>query len=260
MLIARTPARGPARAAVVIAAVILAAAVASCSAGRASPGGRAVTAASRTRCAVATSDFITAGRLPGYTQFVTANDRILPVASLPGQPARFAGSYVCGQFRGLITDLALRGTYRQQNNARARRLGYTLGKWPLVPLTGAIVSQQDHRVFEIYEGIYQFSSPSSSAAFLRATSDNGQDNVIAGLARQMEGHSLAVKPARGAVVIEHPLGPDRTADELAIYVGLPLGDFVVTLSFQGGDALDWRDVSQYWNTSRSLLATIGKGI
>jgi hypothetical protein len=255
MLTARTPVR----AAMVISAAVLAAVVAACSTSGPSADGRAGAAVSDSRCGVAVGDFIPAARLPGYTPFLVVHGRIPPVQSMPGHPLPFTDRYICGQFRGFLTDLALRGAYRRQDNTRARRLGYTLGKWPLVPLTGQIVSQQAHLVLEIYEGVYQFSSPSESADFLRATS-GGRGNVIAGLAKEMEGHPLAVRPARGAVVIEHPLGPDKTADELAIYVGLQIGDFAVTLSFQGGDALDWRDVSQFWTTARSRLATIGKEI
>jgi hypothetical protein len=242
------------------AAVCAVASLAACSASGAPSAAGYAAAVSGNRCNIAAHDFIPAARLPGYTQFVDQAARIPPVQSMRNHPLPFTRRYVCGQFRGFISDLALSGPYRQQNNERARRLGYTLGKWPLVPLTGAIVSQQKNRVLEIYEGIYEFDSPDSSAAFLIGAREAvRQGNAIAGLARRQEGHSLPVSLGPGTMVIEHPLGPQRTADELAIYVGLRLNDFAVSLSFQGGDALDWRDVTYYWNVARSQLAAISSG-
>ena len=79
---------------------------------------------------------------------------------------------------------------------------------------------------------------------------------MSGLARTLEPHSLPVHPAPGAVVTERLLGPQKSSDERAIYVGLQIKDFAVTLSFQGGQSLDWPDVISYWDAARSRLTAI----
>jgi len=256
VLTARLPACLAAPAAIATAG-LLALAVTGCS-GTPPPAGHAVATVSRARCAVQSHDLVAAARPSGYTEFVTPGQTALPVQSQAGHPLSFAARYVCGRFEGLISNLALTGVYRRQNNARARHFGYALGRWPLVPLTGPIVAQQAHRVLEMYEGIYQFTSPSSAAAFLRAESGGSQSGVVAGLARRLAPHRLPVHPAgaAGTVVTERLLGPQSSTGEHAIYLGLRINDFAVTLSFQGGQALTWHDVTTYWDTARSQLTAI----
>lgn len=236
-------------------AALAVALVAGCSGGTAARQAR--TTASQVDCGLFQRLFPSTTRLPGYTLMVNFRQAVLPIQSLPGHPLPFENRYACGQFRGFIISLALSGSYRQQDNARARALGYTIGKWPLVPLTGAIVRQQAHRVLEIYEGIYEFSSPAAAAAFLRAESGGAQAHIIAGLGRSMEAHRLPVSMAPGVQVTERLLGPLPAIDERAIYVGLRMSSYAITLSFQGGQSLGWRDVIPYWNTVWSRLSAIG---
>lgn len=241
-----------------LAVTLLALAVTGCSGAASSSvmARQAVTTASQAGCSIRQRDFVSAASLPSYTEFLSLGKTALPVQSQINHPLSFQRQYACGEFEGFVTNLALTGTYRQQNNARARQLGYTLGKWPLVPLTGPIVAQQAHRVLEIYEGVYEFASPTSAAAFLRTESGGSQAGIVAGLARAVAAHPLSVRPAAGAVVTERLLGPQRSSDEHAIYTGLQIKDFAITLSFQGGQALTWRDVTPYWDTVRSRLTAI----
>jgi hypothetical protein len=81
-----------------------------------------------------------------------------PGTSLPGHPGSLQLLYVCGEFDGFVATIALTGVYRQENNERARKFGYTPGKWPFTPLTGQIVQQNEHRVLEIYTTLFQFKS------------------------------------------------------------------------------------------------------
>jgi hypothetical protein len=243
-------------AALALSAAVLTA-VPACAARPAQAPGGVTTAAGHARCDGPGRALIPAARLPGFAELVTMPDAALPVHWSGRHPLPFAGRYLCGQFHGFVTGLAMTGKYRRQDDERARRLGYTLGKWPLVPLTGAIVAQRKHQVLEIYEGAYQFSSASAAAAFLRAQSGGSQVPVLAGEALRLQPHSLAVTPAPGAVVTERPLGPHAATDERAIYVGLRTGGLALTLSFQGGQALSWRDVSPYWQMEKAQLAAIG---
>jgi hypothetical protein len=96
--------------------------------------------------------------LPGFTQYVQYPTMQWPGTSLPGHPGSLQLLYVCGEFDGFVATIALTGVYRQENNERARKFGYTPGKWPFTPLTGQIVQQNEHRVLEIYTTLFQFKS------------------------------------------------------------------------------------------------------
>src|SRR5215469_8586697 len=74
--------------------------------------------------------------------------------------------YVCGEGTGFVSDHLMYGTYRAQDNALARSLGYQTGKYPLVPYTGTAVSALPHQVLEAYETVLQFRSAKAAAAFL----------------------------------------------------------------------------------------------
>jgi hypothetical protein len=228
-------------------------ALAACAPGPAAPARQHVAASAPARCEVRSNDFTVA--LQGFTKFLTLGKTTLPIQSRAGHPLLFQKQYICGEFTGLITNLALSGKYRKENNARARQLGYTLGKWPLVPLTGSIVRQQRHHILEIYEGIYQFTSGWPSAAFLKAEGST-ETGIVGGLAQSLEPRNLPVHPAPGAVVTERSLGPQKASDERAIYVGLRINSFAVTLSFQGGRSLGWNDVISYWNAAKSRLTAL----
>jgi hypothetical protein len=252
--------RHRARAVLVTAAVLSAVlAVAGCGGKASPPAGRSSGPAGAAHCGVRAGDFLPVASLPRYTRFLALDQKSLPVQSHPGHPLPYEKRYVCGQFHGYLTDLALTGKYRQQDNKRARGLGYLPGKWPLVPLTGSIVSQQGHSVLEIYEGVYEFGSPASATAYLHTASGGGRSDVTAGLALRLQPRALPVHPAPGAVVTERLLGPQQAVDEHVIFVGLRISDYVVTLSFQGGQSLNWHDVSADWQAAKNQLTAISNG-
>ncbi len=102
---------------------------------------------------------------------------------MPGHPNIFQMQYVCGEFYGFIANIALTGVYRQENNERARKLGYTPGKWPLTPLTGQIVEQNKHRALEIYTTLFQFKSTQAVAQYVAM---GKPVKVLGGLALQYD--------------------------------------------------------------------------
>lgn len=206
-----------------------------------------------TGCRVARNAILTAADLPSYTQFVAVPRMEPPVRPAPGSPLPLQRQYICGSFYGFIADPALRGRYRQEDDTRARRLGYTVGKWPLVPLTGSIVTQLRHQVLEIYEGLYQFTSPRAVAAFLSEQSGPG---TRARLVRGFPDKKLPIQPLPGAIVIAHTLGPQPSVFEHSIFIGVPIGNFALTLSIQGGQELTWRDAYPYWQMVKSHLRAL----
>ncbi len=180
--------------------------------------------------------------VPGFAAFVGFPDVSLPVRSVTTHPLWFQRDYVCGRYYGFVITAALKGRYRQQNNATARAAHYPIRKWPYVPLTGDIVAQLRHRVLEIYEGVYQFHSVAAARAYLM---------VVRG--------GTPATPVRTASVPESfeagssVLGPDRGTDEHVIRVSGQMGAVDVTASLQGGQSLTWRDVRPYWQQAWNRL-------
>jgi hypothetical protein len=194
--------------------------------------------------------------LPGFTQYVQFARMQVPGTSAPGHLAVFQKQYVCGEFYGFVTNAALTGIYRQENNEQARQLGYPIEKWPYTPLSGQIVERNEHRVLEIYAGLFQFKSAQAVAQFV----DVGKPiQVLAGLAQRQDDHQLSVSPLPGSLVTEQYEGTDPSSDELGISVRAPIEDYVLTLSIQGGTDLDWSDVQPYWTTINSLLKPLESG-
>lgn len=244
-------------AAVIVIAVTLAAGLSACSASApaarsagparaaasapaANPAGAAAGGAG---CQVQRRDILSALELPGYSQFVGYPRMALPVKSRVGFPLWFQHDYLCGELYGFITNVALTGRYRQENNARARQLHYPIQKYPYVPLTGSIVTGLPHRVLEVYEAVYQFSLPTAAAAFLQLTS---QGSLLP--------HPLTIRGLpRGTIVIQHSLGLQPNVDESAIFLGIQRGDYAITVSFQGGRSLAWDDVQPYWHALAAIL-------
>lgn len=186
-------------------------------------------------CRMRRPDFLSPSDLSGFTQFVVFPDEALPVHSEPRHPLPFERDYVCGSFYGFITDIALSGSYRRENNAHARQLGYPIKKFPYVPLTGSIVSQQPHRVLEVYEGIYQFRTVTAASAFFRLGANEYPSGRL---------HPGGVP--RGSVVSRQVLGQNPRADESQFYVQAQISNFVLTASIQGGRSLSWSDAEPYW--------------
>jgi hypothetical protein len=201
---------------------------------------------SRHSCQVSRGDLLTARQVPGFRQFVSEPNEPIPVHHDAAASPAFVRDYVCGEFYGFITDRALAGTYRQQNNALARHYGYRPGRWPLVPLRGAIVRQLKSQVLEIYESLYQFSAPGAARTYLKLTNSSAYSS-----------HTLALKLDPGSLVVAHLMGPDPANDEHAIYIAVIHDDFVLGLELQGGRSLSWPDVRAYWIRLAPQVPTLG---
>jgi hypothetical protein len=179
--------------------------------------------------------------VPGFAAFVAFPDVSLPVRSVTTHPLWFQRDYVCGRYYGFVITAALKGRYRQQNNATAKAVHYPIGKWPYVPLTGNIVAQLRHRVLEIYEGVYQFRSVAAARAYLMVVRGGTPATPVTA---SMPGSFEATSSV---------LGPDRGTDEHVIRVSGRMGAVDVTASLQGGQSLTWRDVGPYWQQAWNRL-------
>jgi hypothetical protein len=158
---------------------------------------------------------------------------------------RLVRDYVCGEFYGFITNAALTGKYRQQNTTYFEHYGYRPGKWPYVPLRGQIVTNLGHQVLEVYESLYQFSTPWAANVFLSHTGSSAYPE-----------HKIPVRLAPGAVVTATLLGPDPATSEHAIHIAVPDGNYAIELLIQGGRSLDWADAQGYWKKLAALIPAL----
>ena len=204
------------------------------------------------RCVISLRTFPAAADFPGFTEYARVPKLSFPAQPRPGSPpSPLQREYVCGAVAGFLVDISLTGKYRQENNARAKSLGYTVGKWPGTPLSGSIVGQQRHKVLEIYVSAVQFAS--ARAAMSYADPPPGP-SVAGGLAFRLRPRPLHVLRLPGAVAFAQPLGTNPAENEMDITVRLPSGRFVLVLGLRGGEALDWADAAPYWTKFYAMTA------
>lgn len=181
--------------------------------------------------------------VPAMVRFVPDRRVDLPYHwNVTGPVPKVVQQFKCGAFEGFLVRNAVRGKYRRQNNAFARRMRYPIQKWPYVPLRGQIVQAEPHSVLEVYEGLYEFRSNSAAKQYLNDVS------IPAGVHHPVRWYLHWTYRS-----FEHGLGNPKW-DENAIYLGLERYAWVITLSVQGGNRLSGADVS--W-TVRKALAALG---
>jgi hypothetical protein len=181
-------------------------------------------------------------QLPGFVSFVSFPDARLPGShGLPGHELPMYRQFQCGVSYGFLAKIVLTGKYRAQDDALARSLHYRVGKWPLVPFVGDIVSQRPHLPLEIYEGIYEFGSTQAAAQWLQTIRYTPQPP-----------HGLAAPGLPGGFIARTGVtGPDDGQHEHEVGVNGRVGSMVLTLGFQGGRSLSWADVRQLWKAAWS---------
>jgi hypothetical protein len=243
---------------------VLLAATASCGSGSPAPsGGVARLAASsgqKAPCRLSLANLPAAAAFPGFTEYWTIPHMSFPGRPRPGgPPPPLQREYTCGVVAGFLTDISLTGRYREENNARARSLGYTIGRWPYTPLSGSIVGQQRHKALEVYVSLFQFTSARAATEY--ADPPASAPAVTGGLAFLLRPRPLHVLSLPGAVAFTQPLGTSPAQDEIGITVRLPLRNFVLVLGLAGGESFNWTDAAPYWKKSYAMTAPLlgGKG-
>jgi hypothetical protein len=225
----------------IAASVLLAGALTAVSVTLATNGPKVGNSAPAARACIVTPQVVLqSAQLPGFVSFVA-----FPHAQLPGShglanhPLWMYTQFQCGIFYGFLAKIILTGKYRQQDDALARSLHYKLGKWPLVPFYGDVISERPHAVLEIYEDIYEFRSAKAASEWLQ-----GRRYVPGGA------HNLSVPGLPpGYVVRTGVAGPDDGKHEHEIGVNGQTGSLIIEMGFQGGKLLSWTDVNQLWNSA-----------
>ena len=77
--------------------------------------------------------FLTSRDLGAFTQFVDVTYHSSPFHRRAGTKPPLVSEFRISRIKGFITNLALHGQYRKENDALARSLGYKVGTWPLAP-------------------------------------------------------------------------------------------------------------------------------
>lgn len=172
------------------------------------------------------SDFV------GFEQFVDEKWQQPPVKDVEGSGSEldYVKDFTGGWIRGFVTEAAVTGSYREDLDQRARAIGYTVGKWPYVPLVGDIVAQLG-RPLEVYESLTEYTSVGAAqswASALRADRINDGGDVL----------TLPDMP-QGSITTASVLGPNDGEHERDVEVVVPLRSGVLRLDIQGSPTREW---------------------
>jgi len=177
-------------------------------------------------CVVRDEAFLAPRALGSFTRFVDGRFDHPPFFGIDNR-APFVTTFRVARQEGYIADVALRGRYRQAEDAVARAAKYTVGRWPLVPLTGAVV--RDHGgELEIYQTNWSFGSWDGADAWLRSLRQSGggmYGDVVKTVAVRLGDDTYAFQ--------SHPPGGDLGHERVAAIV-VRQGTAVLTVRVQGG--------------------------
>lgn len=169
---------------------------------------------------------ITAAEEKGFSRFVDGPLSVYPYKGLPAAAPTYARDYEGGHFMGYLNNRALSPPFRAEEDAFARSLGYSVGKWPLVPLSGPIVSSTPG-LLEVYQWVYFFKAPADSAAWITdtVTTLKATPSVAA-----IVGESLP----KASAVFSRMFGPNDGQHERGLTYVDRAGRVGSILEFQGG--------------------------
>lgn len=197
------------------------------------------------KCGLQAAALLTPRVMPGFVQLMRFNRAQLPGShGVPGHPPWDVTQYVCGEEEGFVSDVIMYGRYRAQDDAFARSLGYTVGKFPLVPYQGPAVAQLPHYIFEAYEEVYQFRSPTAAARWLSSVRRS-----------PLAPHDLSGLPLPpGFIARIEVMGRDNGNDEHTFGASGQHGNDVIFVSFRGGRELCWTDVKTLWSRAYAHIS------
>lgn len=167
--------------------------------------------------------------------FRVGNAQLPGSDGIAGHPPWVRTQYVCGQFDGFVARDIMYGKYRAEDNALARSLGYQIGKLPLLPVIGQVVSALPHGLFEAYEEAYQFRTPAGASTWL---ADARWEPVPP--------KNMTVSLPAGFIARAGVSGKDDGTHEHGIGISGQIGATVLVVSFHGGRELSWPDIRPLW--------------
>jgi hypothetical protein len=175
------------------------------------------------------------GRPGTFEQFLSEDLGTAPVkggVSSSGLAATVRSTYVAGHIDGYLAEAAISGPDRAAEDAYARSLGYQIGKWPLLPLTGTVVTH-NHGVLEVYQEDLVFRTSAGAAAMA---------SIYQRSAALIPGTTLgpwtvsAAEPS-DAFSVETVPPKEKPVLENDVWMIARWGDLVVRIAVQGGDGV-----------------------
>jgi hypothetical protein len=226
--------------------------------------GCATNAASSASCSTGDSAYLDGSQLSGgYQTIVDQRFTESPLAAhrLPvGTPPAQISEWLSGRLKGWISTIAVSGPDRPTEDETARSLGYDIGKWPLVPLSGPVV-QHNPGILEIYETHDAFSAIEGAQAFFQALEQSAlfseKVSVIEPGGTKPSAAPLAVSAGDSSLGYETPSWTSSTAgmNEQYLFFVVRIGAVVVQLTVQGGAATQPRAGLALLNQALSRLGT-----
>lgn len=201
-------------------------------------------------CVTQPTAFFTSADLPGLTATVDQDAGSLPMG-LGGNPA--SRGLVAGRSRGWVVSLAFSGQYKAENDAQARRLGYTPGMVPMVPLTGSIVSSNTG-ILEVYETDLLFDSAATASTFLETMRAGSMQDQGSMNGSPLPAVSVTSQDPSSFIALTHE-GSDPIRDETSVGLVERIGRTILEITVRGGTAVNAETIAPLRTVAEADLHT-----
>jgi hypothetical protein len=148
-----------------------------------------------------------------------------------------------------IASVALQQPYRAENDAYVRGLGYQVGEWPLVPLSGQVVSDYPGAL-EVYQTHLAFRTAAAAHDFLAGVIDPAPGTPV-----ESEALASVGDEAYEFVVSGNP----QAGTEADVGVQARINDTVVQIDLRGGTNVTGDYGSEVANAAGVLLKAVCRG-
>ena len=199
-------------------------------------------------CATADRAYLAAAHAPLSGSFEPVVDQrftVSPLEAFHRGPARrpAISDWRAERLRGWIARIAVTGPDRASEDQYAESLGYTVGRFPLVPLVGPVV-KHNPGILEVYQTNADYRTVSGAGDYMKILASSAH---AAEITRETD-NGIAIPPAIAmwlaggdeSVAYETPqyLRKGAGPTERFITFSVRFGRYVLGLSVQGGAGLD----------------------
>jgi hypothetical protein len=147
-----------------------------------------------------------------------------------------AGTFRSGRSTGFVTSRALSSPYREQADEVARNLGYQVGQWPLVPLSGQIVSDTPG-LLEAYITVQLYKTNDAARYLLARLAANGSGT-------DQPSKELTLRLDAPTYGYSTTMGPDDGQHERELGGSAVVGSAVVQIDLRGGTGIAPADLER----------------
>ena len=175
--------------------------------------------------------------------FMEVYDRVISAfpskGRLPGRSAPlFQTTFLGGRKVAALAKVTMTQPYYSEERQHAEELGYRMGRWPLTPLSGAVVAETPGPL-EIYQVHYVFSASSGASSLIRSLwLSNGALGPDGSDVRP-----VAITGSTGAYEFSGWLVPGSVTAEHVVGAGFSFGNSLVQVLIAGGSQVIPKRVS-----------------